>query len=399
MFHKLFLWFLTFRAAPSAADALDSLGGLPKSGGTLESDLNADGNKITGLGAGSGSGDSVEYNQFTTALGDKADAADLSAKLDSNGGTWSNGTLGTNLDADGFKVTGLAAGSGSGDSVEYSQFITAVNAAVYGLDLKADVYVACPANITISSPGSTLDGVTFNSPADLGKRVALIAQSTGSQNGIYEWNGASSAMTRTADCDADAEVTTGLAFSVRSGTSAGSQYRLTTSGTIVVGTTSLTFSLASAVQLSNDPPENLADAADEGVSAQASRADHVHSNNGLAKLSGATFAGDVTLAALVVPPQVITADDSVDSTSLGVVISCHVDDVVVSLPASAGAGRVIFLKRFDMGSPDVNTCTIDAAGSDTVEDETGTDVGSITLVNRGAVKLWDAASGKWVVIP
>jgi hypothetical protein len=48
---------------------------LPLTGGSLSGNLAMVGNKITGLAAGSASGDSVEYDQYTTALGLKADLA------------------------------------------------------------------------------------------------------------------------------------------------------------------------------------------------------------------------------------------------------------------------------------------------------------------------------------
>lgn len=50
-------------------------------------------------------------------------------------------------------------------------------------------------NISIFSPGAMYDGVTLVT----GDRVLLIAQTTGSQNGVWAWNGASVAMTRPAD--------------------------------------------------------------------------------------------------------------------------------------------------------------------------------------------------------
>ena len=60
--------------------------------------------------------------------------------------------------------------------------------------------------MSISGPGAGIDGVTLSS----GDRVLLKNQSTGSENGIYVFNGAASTMTRATDANADAEVTAGM---------------------------------------------------------------------------------------------------------------------------------------------------------------------------------------------
>ena len=113
-----------------------------------------------------------------------------------------------------------------------------VDAVKVGLDFKDSVRVASTANVTISGPGAAIDGVTLSS----GDRVLLKDQSTASQNGIYVFNGAASAMTRATDADADAEVTSGLFVFVEAGTvNADNGFVLTTDGSITVGSTSLSF--------------------------------------------------------------------------------------------------------------------------------------------------------------
>ena len=114
-----------------------------------------------------------------------------------------------------------------------------VDAVKTGLDIKDSVRVATTAAITLSSPGTSIDGITLSS----GDRVLVKDQSTASQNGIYIFNGSSSAMTRATDCDSDAEVTSGMFTFVEEGTAnADSGFVLTTDGSITVGSTSLTFS-------------------------------------------------------------------------------------------------------------------------------------------------------------
>ena len=113
-----------------------------------------------------------------------------------------------------------------------------VDAVKVGLDFKDSVRVASTANVTVSGPGAAIDGITLSS----GDRVLLKNQSTASQNGIYVFNGAASALTRATDADADAEVTAGMFVFVEEGTvNADQGFVLTTDGTITVGSTSLSF--------------------------------------------------------------------------------------------------------------------------------------------------------------
>ena len=113
-----------------------------------------------------------------------------------------------------------------------------VDAVKVGLDFKDSVRVASTASVTVSGPGAAIDGVTLSS----GDRVLLKNQSTGSQNGIYVFNGSGSAMTRATDADSDVEVTAGMFVFVEEGTAnADNGYVLTTDGTITVGSTALTF--------------------------------------------------------------------------------------------------------------------------------------------------------------
>ena len=113
-----------------------------------------------------------------------------------------------------------------------------VDAVKVGLDFKDSVRVATTATVTVSGPGAAIDGITLSS----GDRVLLKNQSTASENGIYIFNGAASALTRATDADSSAEVTAGLFTFVEEGTvNADSGFVLTTDGTITVGSTALAF--------------------------------------------------------------------------------------------------------------------------------------------------------------
>lgn len=119
-----------------------------------------------------------------------------------------------------------------------------VDAAINGLDWKANVRVATTANIATLAGGApnTLDGVSLA----LNDRVLVKDQTTGSQNGIYSvttvGTGANGTFTRATDADASAEVTNGMTTVVDEGTLyADTMWTLITNGAITLGTTSLAF--------------------------------------------------------------------------------------------------------------------------------------------------------------
>jgi hypothetical protein len=95
-----------------------------------------------------------------------------------------------------------------------------VDSIVEGLAWKDSCRVATQSNINLSSPGATIDGITMAS----GDRVLVRAQSTASENGIYVWNGASSAMTRSLDASTFAELEQAVT-TIEEGTSVATTYR------------------------------------------------------------------------------------------------------------------------------------------------------------------------------
>ncbi len=110
-----------------------------------------------------------------------------------------------------------------------------VDALAAGLDVKLSVKAATTANITLSGT-QTVDGVALV----VGDRVLVKNQSTAANNGIYIV--ASGSWTRSTDADTSTEVTPGMFTFVEGGsTQAGSGWVLSTSTTIVLGSTSLAF--------------------------------------------------------------------------------------------------------------------------------------------------------------
>lgn len=97
-----------------------------------------------------------------------------------------------------------------------------VDSAVEGLSWKDSCRVSTQSNINLSSPGSTVDGITMVA----GDRMLVRAQTAPAENGIYIWNGAASAATRSADCSTAAELEQAIT-TVEEGTSAGTAWRQT----------------------------------------------------------------------------------------------------------------------------------------------------------------------------
>lgn len=110
-----------------------------------------------------------------------------------------------------------------------------VDAAVEGLAWKDSVRVASTANINLSSPGASIDGISMVA----NDRFLAKDQTTGSQNGIYVWNGAATPATRAADMSVAAEVEQAV-VTVEEGTSAGATFRQTAVN-VTLDTTTLTF--------------------------------------------------------------------------------------------------------------------------------------------------------------
>ena len=134
------------------------------------------------------------------------------------------------------KLTGLTAGTSSGDSVEYSQFQTAIANVNAGMTFKLPVIaVQTPTagNIaTLSGLTTVVDGVTLNTA---GMRVLLAGQTTGTQNGIWTvGSGAWTQDTSTTNGGDVAPVDQGTLYH-------DTLWMLTTNGAVTVGTTSQTW--------------------------------------------------------------------------------------------------------------------------------------------------------------
>src|SRR4029078_5409233 len=100
-----------------------------------------------------------------------------------------------------------------------------------GLVLKGSVRAATTTNITIATPGTTIDGLT----AANGEIFLLMGQLTASQNGPWVFNGSAAAMTRPANFDTSAEAVLGSFWDVREGTYADTFVLMTNDTTVTLG--------------------------------------------------------------------------------------------------------------------------------------------------------------------
>ncbi len=100
--------------------------------------------------------------------------------------------------------------------------------------------VAMLTNVTIASPGATLQGVTMA----VNDRVLLNGQTLGAQNGVYVWNGAAVPMTRSTDCSTGGTGGTGvlgMIIAIMEGTYAQNAFMLSTDAPITIGVTVLNY--------------------------------------------------------------------------------------------------------------------------------------------------------------
>lgn len=139
------------------------------------------------------------------------------------------------LDLQNQRITSVADASAGTDAVNLQTLQTFVR----GLIIKDAVRAATTANVNLSAPGASIDGVTLGN----GDRFLAKDQTTPSQKGIYIFNGSGSAATRATDADTGTELRPGTAVFVTEGSvNASRQYVITSTAAIVIGTDGMTWS-------------------------------------------------------------------------------------------------------------------------------------------------------------
>ena len=142
--------------------------------------------------------------------------------------------VGNGFDLQSQKIVNLADPSANTDAAN-KQYVDNV---ARGLQWKSPVRAASTANVTLASPGTTLDGVTLAA----NDRLLLKNQTTASENGLWVWTASGSALTRSIDADTGGELAPGTSVSVSEGTAnADKVFMIISDAAITIGTTSQTW--------------------------------------------------------------------------------------------------------------------------------------------------------------
>jgi hypothetical protein len=140
-------------------------------------------------------------------------------------------------DAGNRKLTNLATGTNTNDAVNLGQLNSAISNLNSIFKPKPDARAATTANISLTAPGATHDGITMANGEVLFVRV----QTAQAENGLYTFNGAAAALTRITQMDAWNEIP-GATFSVEEGTVwADTMWLCTSNQNGTLGTTAITF--------------------------------------------------------------------------------------------------------------------------------------------------------------
>jgi len=133
-----------------------------------------------------------------------------------------------NLDINGVRLANVATPVNGTDAANKSY----VDNARAGISVKDPVRVVAQGNVNLATPGVSIDGVSLVS----GDRFLAPLQNTGTENGIYVYNGPASAATRAEDADDVGEIVDGSMLAVAEGTDNGRQYIQTVASTGAPGT-------------------------------------------------------------------------------------------------------------------------------------------------------------------
>lgn len=243
------------------------------------------------------------------------------------------------LDLQSQKIANLADPSANTDAAN-KQYVDNV---ARGLAWKAPVRAASTANVTLASPGTTLDGVTLAA----GDRVLLKHQTTAADNGIFVWTASGSPLTRAADADSAGELAPGTAVSVTEGTTnADKVFIVISDAAITIGTTAQTWG-----QLGGAGSYT----AGNGVNIAGSVIGAVAASNGGVSVGAGGIALDASIAARKYSQNIGNGS----ATSIAVTHGLGTKDVAVSLRKNSDdAGFVT-----DWTATDANTVTLTFAAA------------------------------------
>jgi hypothetical protein len=163
----------------------------------------------------------------------------------------------TNLDFNNqSKIINLANATNPQDAATLAQ----LTAAIEGLSTKDNVRAASTGNVSLTSPGTTLDGLTLAS----GDRILLKDQTDSTQNGLYIFNGSAATLTRSYDASQNPDLLSATVTVDDGTTNKGTSWRQTAVG-ITLGTTSILWTPFGVVT----PPASTTTAGSAALATQA----------------------------------------------------------------------------------------------------------------------------------
>lgn len=229
-------------------------------------------------------------------------------------------------------ITNAAAATTAGHLVEYAQW----QAALEGNSWKDNCRVASVVNVTIASPGATIDGVTMATS----DRVLLKNQTSQPENGIYIFNGSGTPMTRAADASTFDELENAVVM-IDEGTNAGVRYRQTQVNG-VIGTNNVVWAADGSAPAASETVSGIAEIANQGETD-----------------AGTDDLRFVTPLKLATSPwarksyTTLIGDGS--STSIAVTHNLGIESVVVAVYEVAGSKRQVLCEVQYTGT---NSCTL-----------------------------------------
>lgn len=264
----------------------------------------------------------------------------------------------------GHKLTSVTDPTNPQDSATKNYVDNSIAGISGGLILKGAVTCAPTTNISLSSPGATIDGVTMSNPMT----ILLTGQTTASQNGPYVWTGASTALTRATNFATSAEAVPGSFWLVEQGSNGNNIAILTNTSAITLGTTGLTFSFntsgsssvtgSSSVQISSGVVSVITGTGMIGDATHAVVPDFSVVGRKVTGVVPATTTGIVTVSGAVITinhalnnsaPSVVLAAYSTPATGysagdLPICVPSVVDanNVSITLPAAPASNNWVF---------------------------------------------------------
>jgi hypothetical protein len=221
-----------------------------------------------------------------------------------------------------------------------------------GLDFKDSVRAATTANIVTIAGGapSTLDGVSLVA----GDRILVKNQTTTSANGIYTvttlGTGSNGSWTRATDADGSpaGELSSGAFVYIEEGTAnSQDQYVITTTGTITVGTTGITWGLFSGAGKVT-VGAGLSKAKDAISIALDATAPGIQTTSGLALTATGVSAGTYGFVTVDVKGRVTAGTNATTLSGYGITDAQGLDATLTALAGvTVGADQIIYATGTD----------------------------------------------------